>query len=328
LELAVRNVPPRYVASSLQLQLSQLIGLERPGFAYRLRDGVAEIWCWDEQGLEAQLSDGAKPAPGVLCWPEPLLRVPLASGLHLLRCVEGFEAVEQADGALQRTRWFAQSPTADQWAAFVRDAGADPAKHPLPPAASLPWQARQPEAWRLKTSLARPLSKWALLGAAAACLIGSLIIVGSVYQYKLDTALAADRAELARLRQENKRALALQQRIAEQARYIEILAQFQPKSLQLDVLRDLAASGLLGETSKVSLSEWEYRNGRLRMVFQTPPQDFRLSAFLARLEHVPALADIRLLPESAPFTVAVQANVRPTRGAAAAAAPATAAAGK
>ena len=75
-------------------------------------------------------------------------------------------------------------------------------------------------------------------------------------------------------------------------------------------MQALIDAGLLGgENNPVSLIEWEYRNQRLRLLFQVPPDKFDLGAFLAVLERQPMFKSVKLMPDTPALTVGVQAQV-------------------
>jgi len=314
LALDIRNLPQRYLASSIRLQLAQLTGMARLGFAYHAQGNAARLWYWDEAELqENSLCPAGEACPnGVKPWPEPLLRGPLEDGLHLVACGQGYEAVAIEKGGVWRTRWFRERPEAQAWVAFVRDAGRDPASHPLPASVvRVPASSHPPKGWRLSTHLLQPITAAAWAAAGVAALVGAVLIVGLLYEFKLNGIISAEQAELKRLLHDNATTIALQRKIGEQTSYLGAMNKARPLVLQLELMKRLAESGLVGEASKISLAEWEYRNDRLRLLFSVPDDGFSVGEFLASLESLDMFTDIRLMPDTPPRSVGIQASLAP-----------------
>jgi hypothetical protein len=82
-------------------------------------DGHASVWCWDRASLAVGLSAfgaGVKPSRFV---PEPALRAPpVANGLRLIECLDGYEAQHWQDTQLLASRWWPQRPEAGAQLAF------------------------------------------------------------------------------------------------------------------------------------------------------------------------------------------------------------------
>lgn len=309
--LDMDGVPIKLVESALALQLKQLTGCSEPGFAFRVDDGQASVWYWDETpgrseaGGRLGRENEARCAP----WPETLLKVFPSQNVVLAKCVEGVEALVWRDGRIYRARWFATAPSETQWTAFLRDGGM-PDREPAH-VQTLPLRGHPPAGWRLHSRHLRPMpATW--WGAAAAGLFGAILIVFAlVYEFKLDRAIAQERAIVSDIGARNAGTIALQERISDISDFVVRLGLEEPKVSQIGLMSEMAASGLFDETGAVSLMEWEYRSGRLRMLFALPAESGPLQAFLEKIETVPSLEQIRLLPDSPPRTVAVQARVIP-----------------
>lgn len=294
--------------SSIGLQLGHLTGLSTPAYAWRLHGTQAEVWYWSEEPpAPDQLANAPLLQPGTLPCPEVLLRPALPDGLHLIHCRDGYEALSLAQGQIQRTRWFAVLPEAAVWQRFVRDAGSDPDLHPLPAAQTLRLGDVPGRAWSIHTSLLRPLTRQTWLLLLAVTLVGAGFFALLSYSVKLSQRIDAVRQEHVALSRESALALTLQQQIESQRKQLAVVADMQPKVLQLRVMARLAAAGLFDEASKVSLQEWEYRNNRIRLQFAVPAEGFVLGKFLESIEKLGLLTDVRLLPGTPALTVALQA---------------------
>lgn len=311
LKLDVRGVPARFLTSALALQLNQLLGHGQYGFCYRVFDGVAHLWYWDESpdGALAVAWGDRVNAPEYAPWPESLLRPALADGVHLLDCLEGYEAVSVLEGRLVKTRWFDQMPGPAQWRAFARDAGFDPERQPLPPARALRLGGKLEPGWRLSSRLIRPISPVAWLSAAIVALVGVLVVVFGVYSLKLGGAIAAEQAAYKKITTEHAETIALQKRIDQSAEFLDVFDGVHPSWTQLELMKAIADAGLISESTKIILSEWEYRGDRLRLQFAVPADNFSLGLFLGVLESLPSLKEIRLMTDSPAGTVGIQAKV-------------------
>lgn len=316
LVLDVRKLPRRYLLNSLRLQLVQLTGLQRVGFACKVREGRAHIWYWDESEAGFVRAIGATgDAHNIAPWPEPLLRAMPSDGLHLIACGEGCEAVAIEDGELRRSRWFRVPPDDAAWAGFVRDAGLAPTDHTRP-APQAPARIERPSGWQLTSSLVTPLPLLAWGIAVLVALLGAALIARGLYEYKLGRLIAAEQNEIARIRGENAVTLALHKDLGDQSAYLAALGRVQPSTRQLELMMDIARSGLFSDPYRIHLVEWEYRSERLRLQIGVPVEDFSLGDFLAQLEKLPGLTGIRLMPDSPRGTIGIQANVGspPDRG--------------
>lgn len=315
----IGQIPRRYVMSSLRLQIMQTTGIKSPGFACRPKTGKACVWFWEEiDGFPAQ-QPGTEMNAGVECqpWPEPLMRGPLVDGLHLISCGRGYEAVAVEKGEIRRTRWFRSKPTDDAWVAFVRDSGRDPVAHITPDIKHPTTLSRPPKGWRLSSSFVPPKPWFAFGMAATLAIAGSLVIVASIYNYKLNSLIEVEEADLVSLRRDNAAEILLQQEAARQREYLAALEKSKPALTQLELLGEFAGTELLGAPGGISIWEWEYRSGRLSAYFSVPDTEFSLGDFLQRIEAIPILEDIRLVSDSPRGTVGIQANLvrRRTTGA-------------
>lgn len=300
LTLKLKGVPRRSAASSIGLQVAHLTGMASPAYAWRLDGDEAEVWYWAEH---------CAMSPGTLPCPEMLLRPALPDGRSLIRCQVGFEAINLVAGRVQRSRWFETLPDAQAWQQFARDAGVDPALHPRPAAQWVALGAAPPRAWSIHSSLLRPLSRKALLGLMALALAGAALFAAISYSVKLGLRIEAARQQHAALSAQYAAAIKLQREVEAQRRQIALIADVQPRVLQVRLMAGLAAAGLFDETTKVTLQEWEYRNGRVRLQFAVPPEGFVLGDFLASIEKLGLFEGVRLLPGAPPLSVALQANV-------------------
>jgi hypothetical protein len=315
LELEMRGVPARLLQGAIRLQLAQLSGLRQIGFVYRPGKDRIPVWYWDEAKLPEEISVehlSGHGKTGLALWPENVLSTMPGHGLHLIRRARGFEALAADAGEIRRTRWYPAMPDVEKWAAFARDAGYPVDGIAIPALEQAVLARTPPKNWRLVSRFLAPLplTTWGM--ALLAALAGAGLLAASSYQIKLNWAIAKERAVVDKIVRENAAAIDLQRKISERMAYLEEFRRVQPDILQLEVLQALAEAGFADQEGKTALLEWEYRNPQLRLLFSVPP-GVALGDFLARLETLPMLEDIRLQPDTAPQRVGIQAKLIPWR---------------
>lgn len=317
--LSAKGLPARYAASALRLQLIQQGFALQPGFAFRIQGEQAQVWYWEERGRVTAGAQG-----GVILQPEPLLRPVSAPGLRILRCTPGFEAeYRSADGSL-KTRWFAQEPDAAQWIEFCRDAGVAPPPQPAPQVQVL--AARLPRGWQTDSRLTRALPAWAWLAGLGGLALGCVLVNLAVQSYKLDDEIARTEAKLVAYKQTRAQSAAEQAQIEKLSRIVGSLKALRPAHTQLELLRSLADSGVIGRNAAdVTVTNWNYQNGHLNLSLYVGRTTLSNSEVVARLEKRPEFRKLQLSPDAASGFLIVQTTVEgpPVQGFEAA--PATAA---
>jgi hypothetical protein len=226
-----------------------------------------------------------------------------------MRRIEGYEALALEDGEIRRTRWFADLPDARNWSGFVRDAGYSQVLDAVPQPQPAALSRKAPKGWKLSSHFLARVPLTALGVAVFTALLGAALLAMAIYQIKLEQAIRVEDLEVERIARENAAAFDLQKKIAASSAYLDQLRRGQPEALQLELMQALAESGLImTDERQVSLLEWEYRGQQLRLLFAVPPK-LALVDFLARLETLPMLKNIRLLPDTPAQTVGVQATL-------------------
>jgi hypothetical protein len=136
-----------------------------------------------------------------------------------------------------------------------------------------------------------------------------MIISGLIYQIKLEQAINTERDSVAKISSENASTIAIQKEIDQIVSYLNLLQQARPKTIQLELMQQLAESGLIDAENRVSLMEWEFRNNQLRLLFATPSESFSMSDFLKQLDELEMLSNTRLLTDTPPKTIGIQGTL-------------------
>lgn len=308
LVLDIGGTPRRLIRSSLRLRLQQLIGERQLGFCYSITGNQALLWYWSERPDSLVYCYAAKYGD-IVPWPESLMRRSLPDGALLVECSQGFEAVVVIDCSVTHSRWFAEVPDERAWVAFLRDAGMDPQSYPLPVPSKVGYASREPAGWALYSSLTQtvPWLLWAVMGGVA--ILGAFVVIAVVSNLKIDSEILAKGVERNRLRRENAVTIELQRQIQGNEEYLNGFKGVRPRLTQLELMSSLVRANVLSAESKVSLAEWEYRDGRLRLLFSVPDSGFSLGEFLAVLEKLPSFGHMQLMPDTPPGAVGVQASI-------------------
>ncbi len=287
--------------SAIALQLNRLDGRSQLEFAYRQPVSGGRqwpVWYWiGELGTAAAC-------------PEPLMRQPIArDGLDILVCHDGYELTYNHHGTAIKTRWSAKLPDAQAWQSWLEECGLSDMAQP---------QARQGQVLR------RPLPQWffhrqahtsnwglpQVRHLALTALVG-LILGGMVsISFGLHSSTEDLKNKIEILRKDASQAIAQQKQIDAALHEAQVVAAHAPAHRQLEVLGQLAKSGILGGKDKPFLTEWTDQNGRLRMQIAWPP-GARLDDFLHAIEQLALFQDIKLMPNPPLGAIVIQAQIKP-----------------
>ncbi len=305
----VERIPVSAREQALRLHLLQISPYARTGFAWHVRGATAYAWYWDETALDAALAPHNLSGRFVRPVPEPLLRQRGPDGFALNRTLDGVEGQFRAAGSIEASSWWPASPDAAEWAHFARDVGGAYASAPCPPLAQPAWLAEVPPELRIvraiqgETRFNENLIYFVLLA-----LLGCGAIWLGMAQWRLVGAIAERTAERAALRQELGHILD-DQRAAERDRTaVTLRAANEHPLTQLDLLAAFAALGI-GEGQKITLTEWDFRNDKLRAVLTATTGEVARTEMLARAERIPGLHNVRLQIENDPKSFTLIADV-------------------
>lgn len=225
--------------------------------------------------------DGIATLPVVL-WPETLMRVPLADGTRLLRCLDGYEGQSWHGGVLLASRWWKTAPDGLEWTTFLRSLGAAIGSETTAPAV-------QHVEWLSHPSVpvsnaaddgapARRRERW-MAGASVGILLFFTGAIGH-QAWRIGEHEASLQAERDRLEQSSKPVLAARDLALQASNQVQSLARALSSPLPLEVLDHLSsvlpAKGAL-------LREFELTGSGLRVALETQP-DLSRSELITRLQ--------------------------------------------
>lgn len=273
----LRAIPKAQQAQGLGLQISQWSPYPRTGRAIVMKDGLAQVWIWDAELVEAaQRASGIDPRR-VSVVPEPLLHPARLDGACVLHSLEGYEGQIWRRGQLVASAWWPEIPGEAAWWNFLRDASLPPgAQQPRPPQPeALTWLSRP---WAQPVSLVSassvPRLEAAVVAFAAFAFIVSTFWFGA-QAYQLSEARAALEQELKQSEAAAAQMFAVRGEALDRLARVEALHALDPYP---DALTLMARIGQLIPAGMATLREWEYENGRLKFVlnFQNPVQTSQL----------------------------------------------------
>ncbi len=305
LTLPLRGVPAKHIEAAIRLHLQQLGRFAQTGFAYRQYDNLAHIWYWDD-GIARTLFRNARVQP---C-PEPLLRPPMASGLRLCQCEEGFDLEGQTSNGLYKSRWFANMPNADEQALFSRDLGLhNNTSIETPEQATL--NSAPNHDWTLYSSLA-PRVPLPLI-AALLLLIGAGALASwqASRLAKIEDAIQQSNRTLEQLRQQRGQITSLEGQIADLAPLHEALAAQYEHPQQIELLAALAASQIVGDKSGAWLTGWVYQKDGITLTIRLG-ENSRRADILARLEAAARVSELMLMPDPPTGSMVVRLRLNNT----------------
>lgn len=306
----LKSVPKPQRVQALELQIRQWTPFANTGRYLVWQGEDALIWAWDADRLGADIATQNLSSNRVEILPESLLHPPLADGLRLAACLDGVEGQLWQDGFLVHSRWWPAVPTEAEWLNFQRDAGnsAQQQSTVVPPPARQnwllqPWARNVPAgsggAWTAS------YETW-LVGA------GVLILAGMTSWYGIQLAKTRQALELRNSELKAAETIArpifeARQRALDAQVRIELL---QKAGLYPDQLAVMATLATLLPRNTATLTEWDYRDDKLKISVSSPSK-LSSSVLIGALLDSGWFGDVRAAPTSDPTLLTLTMEVKP-----------------
>lgn len=300
------QVPPKNRTQALHLELAQWTPFANSEYYVGWHGQHALIWGWDADKVkQAIVAQGLKPQR-VRILPESVLQTPIENGLCLTRCHEGFEGQLWREGQLERSRWWAQLPTQDEWLMFQRDAGILPGEQQTqPPAPRVNPLNVQPWVNEVGSSSDQVIQLERLIIA-----LGILLLLLPTFWYGFS---------LYKMRHSTTQ---LHDQQAQLQREAEPITQAHGQALdylaRIDVLRATAPyPGQLALMAKIAealpkdnsyLKDWDFQQGQLKVTI-TSKSDISATMLIGVLQQTGSFGDVKALPGGDPKSVTFQMDV-------------------
>jgi Tfp pilus assembly protein PilN len=300
------QVPAKSRAQALRLELVQWTPFATTGYYLGWHGPQALVWAWDaDKANQAMLGKGLKPQQ-VSVLPESVLHSPLADGLCLTQCAEGYEGQLWRGGQLERSRWLAQLPSPEEWLMFQRDAGTQPGAQQSQPPAPRP-HALQDHPWVAEAGLANSPSaqreRLAYALGGFALLVPTLWFGFGVLKLQHSTAQLQDQIaplqiQVAPLTQARSQAL-------DHLTRAKALLALNTYPSQLSLMAKVAE---LLPQDKSYLKNWDFQQGQLKITVASGT-DISTTALIGALQQAGPFSDVKAVPGRDPKIVTLDMAV-------------------
>lgn len=305
------QVPAKNRNQALSLELVQWTPFAHSEYYVGWSEQQALVWAWDADKINPALAAQGLKRGSLSIVPETVLHPPLPDGLCLTRCQEGFEGQFWRNGLLSNSRWWPQTPSAEEWLMFQRDAGLAPeaqqSQLPAPRASQLldrPWLNES----GAQGGDALQIERFAMALAALALLVPTLWF--GMGWAKVQSALDLLSAQKAQLQGQATPIAQARSDALDRASRIATLRSLAPYPEQL-LLMAKVSQVLPRDTS--SLKDWDFQNGQLKFTVSSPA-DVSSTALIGLLQQTGTFRDVKALPGRDAKSVTFQMQVTPTTG--------------
>ncbi len=300
------QVPGKNRLQALRLELAQWTPFGSTGYYVGWRGAQALVWAWDaDQVKQAILARGLKPQRTRIL-PESVLQTPVASGLCLSRCQEGYEGQFWRDGQLERSRWWPESPAAEDWLMFQRDTGIAPdAQQSQPPQArtsplnSQPWVNETGSASGQEMQLERLIMALGMM----ALLVPTFWYGFSLY--KMQDSIAQMHNQQAQLQRDAGPIMQARSEALDHLARITALRALAPYPEQLTLMARVAQAL---PPDKSFIKDWDFQSGQLKVTV-TAPGDISSTFLIGVLQQAGPFRDVKAIPGRDPKSVTFQMDV-------------------
>ena len=306
------QVPLAGRAQALRLQLSQLSPFASTGHCVVWRGSKALLWFWDATLVQRCMAEAGVKSKRVMVWPESVLVAPGAPGLRMVQTLQGVEAqLWDAAGSLVASRWWPALPDAAEWLLFERDLGlpATARTAEVPQVLVLPLQTQV----QLRSTAGGDGAFWRDVRLAYAGLGLALwvpTVGGSRGWLKASQAYAQIKAAADAAAQVAQPLVLAREEALRLAARSQALAALAPYPTQLDLMAQVAGALPSGA---VQFREWDFKDGRLKVVLVLQNDAVTSSALVAALQKLGGLNNIQAVPGNDPKVLALNMDVAPVQ---------------
>lgn len=300
------QVPAKNRPQALRLELAQWTPFTNSDYFVGWHGSRALVWGWDADKVkQAIAAQGLKPQRARIL-PESVLQTPLQDGLCLTRCHEGYEGQFWREGQLDRSRWWPQSPTQDEWLMFQRDAGITPNEQqiqaPAPRTSPLNLQP-----WVSETGSAD--DKAAQLERLVIALGIFLLLLPTFWYgfslFKVQHGIAQLHDQQAQLQREAEPIVQARGQALDHLMRINALHALAPFPEQLALMEKIAEAL---PQDKSYLKDWDFQPGELKITIASN-SDISTTLLIGALQQAGPFRDVKALPGRDPKSVTFQMGI-------------------
>lgn len=301
------HVPLNERAQALSLQIGQFSPHAESDRYALWRDGRAMVWYWDRESVRRSMRDAELAPERVRVLPESVLYAPGTSGLRLIRNLQGVEGQFWQEGLLLQSRWWKDVPGAAEWLAFQRDLAlnVETRQAEVPPPLGLELH----HAPQLVSSAGNEGANWRDERVVYTLLVLALFMPTAWIGAMLIKSDLARRAVLDLTAELEGKAMP-QINAREQALLVATRAQalrnLDPYPNQLELMARVAGSLPKGATY---LKEWDFRDGKLKIVLVMQNDAFSSSALVDALQKAGGFDNVQAASGTDPKVLVINMDV-------------------
>lgn len=300
------QVPPKNRAQALRLELAQWTPFADSDYYVGWHGQQALVWCWDADKVKQAIAAQGLKQQRLRILPETVLQTPLQDGLCVTRCHEGYEGQLWRESQLDRSRWWPQLPTQDEWLMFQRDAGITPNE-----------QQTQPPAPRVSALNERP---WVNEAGSAddkemqlerlVIALGILLLLLPTFWYgfalyKVQRSAAQLHGQQAQLQREAMPITQARSQALDHLARINALRAIAPYPEQLALMAKIAQAL---PQDKSYIHDWDFQSGQLKVTI-TSASDISTTFLIGVLQQAGPFRDVKALPGRDPKSITFQMDV-------------------
>lgn len=297
--------------AALALQLPQWSPFADSNYAIVWQQGFASVWCWDNGRINAEILKHSKSPKSHKKIPESVLRLPLQSGLRMLKCLDGVEGQQWQEGQLVASRWWPERPDEHAWIAFQRDCGI-PADQQDEKSTlqDLPLQIKP---WGKISTLSGstdelPIIEVALYGVLLLALGLPTLFLG-IHHHQIGQAIN-DRAEaLAAIKQQASPLFTAREAALNALDRLKAIYSIERYPQPLVLMAAVAEA--LPKGGGAFVREWEMTDNHLKITVNSPNSNIVGSIYVQALEKAGAFNEIQIITNADPKLMTFSMSIRP-----------------
>lgn len=301
------QVPLRARAQALPLQIAQFSPYPSTGHHAVWQDGRALVWYWDQAMVLRAMAEAGMTPQRARVLPESVLYAPEAQGLRLINCLQGVEAQYWRNHQPVQSRWWKDIPDANEWLAFQRDLGlgGEIRRTDVP----TPLNFELHDTPQLTSTAGGEVANWRDERVAYA-LLALLLFVPTAWigagLIKLKLAQKNLAAAMSELESQAGPRLDAREQAQRAAARCQALYELDPYPGQLELMGRVADTLPKGATY---LKEWDFRDGKLKLVLVTQNNVISSSALVAALQKAGGFENVQVAPGNDPKVLSIDMDV-------------------
>ena len=297
------QVPPKNRVQALHLELAQWTPFTSSNYYVGWHGQQALVWGWDADKVQQAIFAQGLKQQRTRILPETVLQTPLQDGLCLTRCHEGCEGQLWREGQLDRSRWWPQSPTQDEWLMFQRDAAVPPdEQQSQPPAPRVSPLNLQPWVNEAGSSSDKAIQMERLIIALGILLLLIPTLWYGFSLYKVQRSAAQLHDQQAQLQREAEPIIQARDQSLDSLARINVLRALAPYPGQLALMAKIAE---VLPKDKSYLKDWDFQSGQLKITI-TSDNDISNTFIIGLLQQAGPFRDVKALSGRDPKSITFQ----------------------